>query len=68
MKKWKVVLDRFSPVRENGGRDFMDRQVIATCGKRGDAELIRYELDKHYKVLTDDDRPDHSRYYLAVAQ
>ena len=68
MKKWKVVLDRFSPVRENGGRDFMDRKVIATCGKRGDAELICHELDKHYKVLTEDKRPDHSMYFLAVAQ
>lgn len=68
MKKWKVVLDRLSPVQENGGRDFMDRRVIAACGKQGDAELICYELGKHYKVLTEDKRPDRSMYILAVAQ
>jgi len=67
MKKWKVVLDRFSPVRENGGRDFMDRQVIATCGKRGDAELICHLLSDHYKALTERNDPNMSRYILAVS-
>lgn len=67
MKKWKVILDRFSPVRDNGGREFKDRQVIATCDNRGDAELICHLLSDHYKALTERNDPNMSQYILAVS-
>lgn len=66
MKKPKVVLDRLSARYEDGHREFKDRQVIATCNNRGDAELICHLLSDHYKTLTKIDDPHRCQYVLAV--
>lgn len=67
MKKPKVVLDRLSARYEDGHREFKDRQVIATCNNRGDAELICHLLSDHYKALTERNDPNMSQYILAVS-
>ena len=67
MKKPKVVLDRLSARYEDGHREFMDRQVIATCNNRCDAELICHLLSDHYKALTERNDPNMSQYILAVS-
>ncbi len=67
-RKYKVVLDRLTPVKENGSRDFADRTILCTCCDQGTAQLIRNRLTEPYKVLTEDNGPNSSMYMLAVVQ
>lgn len=68
MKKWKVVLDTLGYRHEDGHRDFKERHVIATCDVEGEARLIAYALEPHYKTLTDRDYPQSDMYILAVTR
>lgn len=68
MKKWKVVLDRLSTVREDGSRDFLGRKIICTCDTQGTALLICSRIENDYKALTDRNEPNASMYMLTVAQ
>lgn len=67
-RKYKVVLDRLTPVKENGSRDFADRTILCTCCDQGTAQLIRSRLSEPYKVLTEKKSPNSPMYILTVTQ
>ena len=40
MKNWKINLAEFGPIKEDGGRNTLTVETLASCKKRGTAELI----------------------------